>query len=450
MHESRYLDLRTMTRMDIPMKVVVYTCLRSCLTAVLLLRARAIAEAAPLPGQLIVDANNPSWLRYHGGGPFFLAGPGDPEDFLYRGSINADGTRSGDQASLIRKLRLTGANSIYMQIIRSHGGDGKASHNPFVNHDPSQGLNHNVLDQWETWFEAMDAAGIVIYMFIYDDDALIWHTGDAVEKAERDFVTAIVDRFEHHLHLIWVIAEEYAEQLSAKRASTLATLIRAQDDHDHPIAIHKNSGLDFGEFASNPSIDQFAIQLNVSTASDLHDGINQAWRDADSRYNLNMSESFAWGSGAKARRKAWAVAMGGAYVMAFDMNIADTPIADLEDLGRLRMFMESIPFDRLSPHDELTAGDSDYILAEPDNRYLIYAVGDVSDIGLRVEAAGHYEMRWFDPMHGEEILEKSGFIQPGTIMWPKPESFADEVVLFLERSHLNPLTLSPPENLAVE
>lgn len=54
------------------------------------------SSAVPLDGQIIVDPNNPSWLKYNGGGPFFLAGPGDPEGFLYRGALNADGTRNGD------------------------------------------------------------------------------------------------------------------------------------------------------------------------------------------------------------------------------------------------------------------------------------------------------------------------------------------------------------------
>ena len=40
---------------------------------------KPMQAAGPLPGQIIVDPNNPRWLTYEGGGPFFLAGPGDPE-----------------------------------------------------------------------------------------------------------------------------------------------------------------------------------------------------------------------------------------------------------------------------------------------------------------------------------------------------------------------------------
>ncbi len=91
-----------------------------------------------------------------------MCGPGDPEDFLYRGARNSDGTRFGDQMELINKLAGTGANSIYFQIIRSHGGQGNPDHNPFIDSDPNLGLDQEILDQWETWFTAMEEAGILI------------------------------------------------------------------------------------------------------------------------------------------------------------------------------------------------------------------------------------------------------------------------------------------------
>ncbi|MCA9638738.1 MAG: hypothetical protein KC420_22075, partial [Myxococcales bacterium] len=78
----------------------------------------------PGDGFLRVDPDHPAWLQVDGQGPFFICGPGDPEDFLHRGALLPDGTRDGDQAALIAKLAPTGANSVYVQAIRSHGGDG--------------------------------------------------------------------------------------------------------------------------------------------------------------------------------------------------------------------------------------------------------------------------------------------------------------------------------------
>jgi len=143
---------------------------RLLLAAVLASIAASSAHGAPLSGQIVPDASNPAWLKYQGGGHFFMCGPGDPEEFLYRGSRNADGTRDGDQMALINKLKGTGANSIYMQAVRSHGGDGPDDHNPFIDNDPSRGVDMDILDQWETWFTEMDNSGIVIYFFFYDDE----------------------------------------------------------------------------------------------------------------------------------------------------------------------------------------------------------------------------------------------------------------------------------------
>jgi len=70
--------------------------------------------------QIVFDPANARWLKYYPTGkPFFLAGAGDPEDFLYRGSLNPNGTRNGDQWTIVQKLAGTGANGIYFQAIRS-------------------------------------------------------------------------------------------------------------------------------------------------------------------------------------------------------------------------------------------------------------------------------------------------------------------------------------------
>ena len=116
----------------------------------------------------MIDPENPRWLKRHGGSHVFICGPGDPEEFLYRGTRNPDGTRAGDQRALIRKLIEHGGNSIYMQAVRTHGGDAKpdTTHNPFIDSVPAKGLDERVLAQWEEWFTLMDENEILIYFFI--------------------------------------------------------------------------------------------------------------------------------------------------------------------------------------------------------------------------------------------------------------------------------------------
>jgi hypothetical protein len=407
-----------------------------CLIAVVITSAAA-AAATPLPGQIIVDPNNPAWLVRHDPKgdhkPFFMCGPGDPEGFLYRGKQRADGTRDGDQMKLIRKLAPTGANCIYLMAVRSHGGDGKGSHNPFVGNDPKKGLNAKVFDQWDAWFTAMDRAGIVIVFFLYDDSARIWNTGDRVGPEERAFIRGLVGRFKKYKLLIWCVAEEYQERFTAKRVSAIAAEIRAADDRRHPIAVHKLSGLSFKEFAGDPNIDQFAIQHNVSSPKKLHAGMVQAFGDAKGRYNLNMSEAAGHGTGRTARLKNWAAAMGGAYVMVLRMDIAGTPKSDLEDCGRVVRFFESVDIRGMVPHDRLAAAGTQYVLAEVGKRYVAYT-SQPGRIGLKKLAAGTYDLTWFDCVSGKRVEQKGVTVAAGEVAWPRPAGIGKEAGAYVRRT----------------
>jgi hypothetical protein len=394
------------------------------------------ADAGPMPGQIAVDPKNPAWLvRYDPQGnhqPFFLCGPGDPEGFLYRGRRNADGTRDGDQMALIEKLRPSGANSIYLMAVRSHGGDGDRTHNPFVDNDPAKGLGAKVLDQWETWFSAMDEAGICIFLFIYDDSADPWRTGDRVGDPERQFLCGLVARFMHHKNLIWCIAEEYREKLSPRRAAAIAAAIREADIHQHPIAIHQNSGLRF-DFPDDPNIDQFAIQYNVKTAEDLHAGMVKAFKDAAGRYNLNMSEAADHGTGETMRKKNWAVAMGGAYVMVFEMDIASTTESDLRDCGRMVRFFEATDFQTMAPHDELAHAATEYVLARPGVSYIAYASKRSGPMGLKAMKAGRYDLAWIDCASGKTVVQHNVEVAGGDQNLSPPDGISAECAVHVRR-----------------
>ncbi len=399
------------------------------------------AEAdTPRPGQIVVDPDNPRWFKYHEGGPFFMAGPGDPEDFLYRGRLTRNGTRRGDQEKLIQKLARSGANSIYFQAVRSHGGDGDSTHNPFIDNDPAKGLNPAVLDQWEEWFTEMDRHGIAIFFIFYDDSARIWETGDRVSEEERQFIHALVDRFEHHRHLIWVVAEEFEERYSWRWASKLAEEIHAADDHGHPVSIHRLSGVNFQQFEGDPFLNQYAMQYNDPSARRIHEGVVKGFRQAAGRYNVNMAEAAKWGRGEEARRKAWAAAMGGGYVMAFEMDIASTPMSDLEDCGRLVRFMESTDFHHMEPRDDLADLDAEYVLARPGVSYIVYSSHGEA-IGLRELDPGPYRLRWLDLKTGREATTELS-VGGGNRMLPRPPGIGSELAVYVQ--HLDPT----PERLA--
>ncbi|MFH1225543.1 MAG: DUF2341 domain-containing protein [Candidatus Diapherotrites archaeon] len=402
--------------------------------------------SGPVQGQVVVDSANPQWLKYYGGGPFFMCGPGDPEGFLYRGTRNADGTRSGDQMALINKLKGTGANGIYMQIVRSHGGDAGSdgTQNPFVDSDPSKGLDEDILNQWETWFTEMDNAGIAIFLIFYDDDAKIW-SGNSVGTAEKAFIDGIVDRFEHHKHLIWVVAEEYSEAYPGsggkQRVSGIAAAIKAADNHDHVVAVHQHSGVVF-DFPDDPNIDQFAIQQGGLSASGIHSAMVSAWDNAAGKYSLNMSEAENHGTGATARKKNWAIAMGGAYSMVIGWDIAGTAVSDLQGCGRLVDFMEGTNFNEMAPHDELKFGGTEYVLAKPGDSYIAYASALSGNMGIKGMGAGTYSLKWLDTAAGTTATETKT-ISSGNQEFAKNAAIAgNEVALYIKKT-----SGAPPETV---
>jgi hypothetical protein len=378
------------------------------------------------------DPGDPVWL-YQSGSPFFFCGPGDPENFLHRGSTLPDGTRSGDQDQIIQKLAGTGANSLWMTAVRSHGGDGDATENPFLDHDPALGVNPAVLDQWDAWIETLDAAGIVTFFVFYDDGSNVWGSGTAVPAAEAEFFAAVVERLDRHDHLIWCIAEEYQEALPPARVSALAALIDANDDHDHPIAVHQTPGTTF-HFADDPVIDCFAMQsAGGDTPASLHDKVLEAKEIADGRYNVTMSETVGHYTDRESTRKLnWAAAMGGAYVMVQAMDVAGTPVEALEDCGRLVDFFRSTPFHVMESRDATARGETEFVLGDPDVGFIAYSANATVNLGINIPPAGvgTYELTWMNCETGFTVVQPDVDLGEGDEILPKPTGIGTEAVLY--------------------
>ena len=339
------------------------------------------------------------WKGQHlAGGDFYLSAAGDPEDFLYRGNLRSDGTRDGDQDAIIESLARQGVNGIYFQMIRSHGGDGVADHNPFIGNNPANGLNPKILDQWESWFSQLLESGITILLFFYDDSATIWDTGDEVESEERELIHAIVKRYIDFPNIIWAVAEEYAEAFTAERASAIAAEIASADESNRRIAIHKNSGVEFAEFSRDPHIDVFAMQLPAMAPVDMNAAVSDAWARSTGLYTLIMSESPEWGVGLDAQRRAWASAFGGGHVMVYDLAFETPEDHDLIYLSHLRSFVERFGLIDAVPYSRIATGDTLFAMKDLDGGYYAYGRTGIALNGIR---SGKYLLTLYNPATGD-------------------------------------------------
>ncbi|MCF7861713.1 hypothetical protein K9M79_05685 [Candidatus Woesearchaeota archaeon] len=420
-----------------------------------------------IEGQIIVDPNNPRWLVYNRDSdsngeldPFFLAGVGDPEMFLYYGTRNADGTRNGNQMQIINRLIENGGNAIYLDAIRSHGKNTAANmHNPYIDGDPNKGFDNDILQQWKEWFTTMDEAGIVIYFFFYDGGSHPLNTCDSktIDIAERGFIEKMVNEFKQYKHLIWVIREEFngeprigCPNWDTEKIHNFAEVIREYDNYNHVIAVHQwpgnsHPGVDTEtEFllADDEYLDQFAMQLNYySNVDEMRAKVLDAVTYANGRYQVNMAESTWDGSGPIfdfgdiVRKKAWATALSGAYYMQFgwflpesycpDRGNCNPSNADLNYLKWLQEFMENTDFNKMVPDDQHKWIGSKYMLSNRNTHsYIIYCNGQAP--GIKNIPAATYSIDWINTKTGEEAY--SEYVNPSqwsSNTFPIPSQFKD-------------------------
>jgi hypothetical protein len=228
-----------------------------------------------------------------------------------------------------------------------------------------------------------------------------------------------------------VVAEEYSEAYSAARVSNIAALIRSADDNKHVIANHQLNGLRF-DHAADPNIDQFAIQYNVTTAEGLHDGMVTAWNYAAGRYGLTMSESKGHGyaSRAEVRRKNWACALGGAYVMVIGMDGTTAYNDKMKDCATLKTFFEITDFNTMAPHDEL-GNSGTWVLADKGRSYIAYRSAAGSFILSGMEG-GTYLLRWLDAVSGT-TWEELRSVAPGTASFVPPQGIGVEAAVWVTK-----------------
>ncbi len=372
-------------------------------------------NASSLPdGSIIVDPSNPSRMVYHDTyengrlKPVCFAGPGDPEDFFYN-----------DTTSNLNLLTGRGARCTYITAVLHDFGGG----------NPGTGAALDAkLDEWEGYITSLENAGIITVFFFFDDS-------QPLTANWEELVDKCVAKFKHHKLLIWSVAEEYQEALSAAQVSQVAARIKLQDDNNHVVGVHQLSGNNF-DFLADSNIDMFLMQLNYSTPGNLHNQVKNS--NANGTKILNMAEAanHAKQTRTTVRLWNWASIMGGAgAVQVLWMGRASDPAAwnevgKYDDCARLMDFMESTNINQTTCRDDLARGNTDYVLADPGNVYIVYGDSGMS-LSVNVQA-GDYFVKWFDPVDGDWVDEGSRTLTAGDKTFTKPGVVGSEAALYLE------------------
>jgi hypothetical protein len=402
--------------------------------------------------------------------PAYLAGVGGPEGFLYE---NATRKQTIINKLLSSSSLSTSVNGIYFHSMRAFGGDGGAAETPFINNaNATSGIDSTKLAAWYTDLKKLDDAGVVLWFTLFDDHSLPY--GCTYNSDYANYATMIVNYFKELKHIVWVTQEEYRWRDGAQaactnatndaRQSNLASAIRAADPI-HPIATHHMGGQAMA-FPSDTNIRVFGQQTTATSPESMHDSVGkQGWGN----WVYVMAEAHPWhmnlidaertnGAGREPmRRSNWATALSGGYVMmynAFECNNtaslcnnntapdSDPTDAMLDDLRRLKLFMESTQFNRMTPlfdanGSELTNAKTDgtkYILANQSaGLYILYGDVNTAKLGVRNAPVGTYALRWVDPLSGATVNGTGTVAAGGLASFTKPTGFGPEAALYMRK-----------------
>jgi hypothetical protein len=266
---------------------------------------------------------------------------------------------------------------------------------------------------------------------------------------EKRFFEGIVRRFKNHKNIIWGI-EESVNKLPRARTPhfmKLSQIIAQVDDHNHPI-VHsfvtpETSEKDIGkdavmsdEYVKDPNI-QLVTWLHVLPHGNDYDAQHEAYlkyaRIDRDRFIVmkNETERFPR-TEPQSRIYMWACAMTGMHTLEAGHDvIRRSRLLDAD--GKIVKFMEQTDFHRMESRDDLAAGSTRWVLANPGNSYIAYTYDDSGPMGIKDLAAGTYDLLWFDTINGKQVEQKGISIPAGNLLLSKPDAIGNEVALYVKR-----------------
>ena len=419
-----------------------------------------------LPGQIIVAGNSPGYLKYNGiPGPAFLCGPDNPETFVYDESRIYHTRRDSGQVEMIQVMEETGVNAFHFIMWKMQKsnmkGEGDDKHNPFIDNDYYRGLDPAVLNKWDSWLTMFEQAGITVHLDFYDDATDVELIGWTLDEQgnlnphEHRYITGIVERFKHHKNIIWGLEESLNKPPRSRvvHFKKMAQVIAETDNHNHPIhagfvVLNDPEGDDPenpatpDDYRDDPNID-IASWLHIHNHGDDFEGQYQEYLKyyrRDSRDFIVMTnETFRHPSkgSTNSRKYVWACVMAGLHklIPSHRPNNPRDKVHLYED-GFVSSFMEKTDFHTMRPRNDLAAGSTKWVLANPGNSYILYTYDYQDSLGVKGMVSGWYDLLWLDTETGETVTQKSRtLLKSGDITWKKPASIGNELALYINKKY---------------
>lgn len=384
--------------------------------------------------------------------------PGDPTWQIDKGK---------GMVGAVNYLADMGLNSIYFLTLNING-DGKDVW-PYVDHKTFDRFDVSKLAQWDLVFSHMQSRGIALHIVLQETENETLLDGGDTGTLRKLYFQELVARFAHHPGLIWNLGEENGPAHWSPVAQTdqqridMANYLKYADPYQHPLIIHTHSTPHEKDEILSPllgleSLDGLSFQVNKR--EDVYQEVLK-WLGksamADKQWLITMDEIGEWMHGAKndfedpthdtlRRHALWGSLLAGsagvewyfgAHHLHNDLTSEDwRSRANLWRQTAIAMdfFNQHLPFWEMQGRPDLVSNSNITAFAKAAEKYVLYVPAfETTDITLASVPNG-YELEWFDPLRGGELIESDTQIESGTSALPKvPVERFDWVAVITKR-----------------
>lgn len=370
---------------------------------------------------------------------------------------------------VVNYIASTGVNAIYIMAMTANG-DGCDAH-PWVEYSGNRkAFDVSKLDQWEVVLSHMMKKGIIAHMMTQEteNDQLLNNGNLGFER--KLYYRELISRFAHHPALQWNLGEENTNTPQQQRA--FAKYFKEVDPYQHAVLMHTFPGDHdkYDDLLGNADFDgptfQFGgIPSNATGGSGVY-GKTAEWLNKSTQAGYPWVITMTEASGGDAptpnsnvtekQRVYWMWANVMAGGAGFEWYLKNQGVGHAYDLavenmrefddhwkqsGHLVKFFRdilqrdlSINLQSMQADNNVTSTNSDWVLADAGNAYLIYLRdGGTTDISLPNNHS--YEVKWFNPRTGE--LSNGDTLQgPGakSIGNPPSQVLEDWVVIVVAKT----------------
>jgi len=397
-------------------------------------------------------------LRFAETGEYFVKGGADaPENFLaYEGFDNTpdNGKRrkswgphvkdwhNGDPQwqngkgkgilGAINYLAGKGMN-VFSFLTMNIGGDDKNVF-PYVDDrsTPRTRFDCSKLAQWEIVFEHADHLGLYLHFKTQETENDHLLDGGELGLERKLYYRELIARFSHHLALNWNIGEENTNTDAQRKA--FAQYFYDHDPYRSNVVLHTYPGKQESVYrpllgtaskytGASIQIGWDKVYAQTKKWVDESAAAGRPWVVANDEQNpandgvITDEEDF--GHDGIRKETLWGNLMAGGagveYYFGYEHPESDLSCQDwrsrdhLWDLTRyaLEFFQKYLPFWEMKRDDERISARGAFCLSKPGEVYAVYLKdGGTTDLDLS-DAAGTFEVKWYDPRNGGDLKDGS-------------------------------------------